>query len=837
MHTVRKIPHKNRRKQELEILYQLAHDLARSSDTRAIAEHLFARTQSLLSADYGFLMLTSAAGRELRGVAAYGVDSEVFRQERIDLREELAPVVLAFQKKQPVVVTDVAHNPLVSERLRKDYHFVKSAWLVPLMSGESTVGAFMVGYASQREATPEELRLLQLFGDEAALALERARLTEELRDREQRLGAIFAASPDYIYLTDSEGNLLDANPALLKRVGVSLEQMQQKNFMDFFAGDNLAEVVQAVANVRDGQEIRGLEIRARDSQGGIFEYEVNAVPLKEHGAVTTVLNLARDITARKRAQEALRESQERYRAIVENTYDLICELAQDAQYVYLSPNYPEVLGYMPSELLGRNALDLVHPTDLPAVVAAFNSSSDQGQGTFRARHKTGEWRWIESTGKVYHTARGERRAVIVSRDITARKRAEEAVAQLAAIVESSEDAIISKTLDGIIVSWNAGAQRIYGYAAEEVKGHPISMLAPPARFDEVLQIRERTKRGEHVDHYETVRVRKDGKPIHVSLSISSIKDAAGKIIGISEIVRDLTERKHLESQLALARKLEAIGQLAAGIAHEINTPMQYVGDNTRFLQDAFHDLEELLKSNTQLLAASKTGTVTPELVTQVEAAAAAADLAYLSVETPKAIRQSLEGIERVTKIVQAMKEFSHPGTEEKVETDLNRAIDTTITVARNEWKYVAELVTDFDPALPPVPCLPGDFNQVILNLIVNASHAIAAVAGDGSPDKGTITVSTRHEGDWVEIRVCDTGTGIPEAIRSKIFDPFFTTKEVGKGTGQGLAIAHSVIVDKFGGTLTYETTAGKGTTFIIRLPLAPEPLPMEHSGEKVHSLR
>ena len=242
MHTVRKIPHKNRRKQELEILYQLAHDLARSSDTRAIAEHLFARTQSLLSADYGFLMLTSAAGRELRGVAAYGVNSEVFRQERIDLREELAPVVLAFQKKQPVVVTDVAHNPLVSERLRKDYHFVKSAWLVPLMSGESTVGAFMVGYASQREATPEELRLLQLLGDEAALALERARLTEELRDREQRLEAIFAASPDYIYLTDIDGNLLDANPALLKRVGLSLEQIQQKNFPKTdFAYINLKE--------------------------------------------------------------------------------------------------------------------------------------------------------------------------------------------------------------------------------------------------------------------------------------------------------------------------------------------------------------------------------------------------------------------------------------------------------------------------------------------------------------------------------------------------------------------------------------------------------------------
>src|SRR5207237_10699527 len=183
------------------------------------------------------------------------------------------------------------------------------------------------------------------------------------------------------------------------------------------------------------------------------------------------------------------------------------------------------------------------------------------------------------------------------------------------------------------------------------------------------------------------------------------------IMGVSEIVRDITERKHLEAQLALARKLEAIGQLAAGIAHEINTPMQYVGDNTRFLQDAFQDLEKLLKSNTRLLPASKTGTATPELVTQLEAAAAEADLAYLSVETPKAIWQSLEGIERVTKIVQAMKEFSHPGTEHKVAININRAIESTITVARNEWKYVAELVTDCDPDLPLVLCLPGGFNR------------------------------------------------------------------------------------------------------------------------------
>jgi signal transduction histidine kinase len=192
---------------------------------------------------------------------------------------------------------------------------------------------------------------------------------------------------------------------------------------------------------------------------------------------------------------------------------------------------------------------------------------------------------------------------------------------------------------------------------------------------------------------------------------------------------------------------------------------------------------------------------------------------YLAEEIPKAIEQSLEGIERISKIVRSMKEFSHPGTYDKVAIDINRAIENTVTVARSEWKYVAEMMTEYDPSLPLVPCLPGDFNQVILNLIINATHAVSDIVGDGSKGKGAIKVSTHHQGNWAEIRISDTGPGIPEEIRSKIFDPFFTTKEVGKGTGQGLAISHSVIVDKHKGTLDFETEAGKGTTFIIRLPI------------------
>ena len=287
-------------------------------------------------------------------------------------------------------------------------------------------------------------------------------------------------------------------------------------------------------------------------------------------------------------------------------------------------------------------------------------------------------------------------------------------------------------------------------------------------------------------------------------------------------LRNITQRKILEGQLVQAQKLESIGQLAAGIAHEINTPTQYVGDNTRFLQESIADLQKVLEEFKSLLSSVEDGSVTTEKIAKVKTVMEDVDLDYLLDEIPISIEQSLEGIDRVAHIVRAMKEFSHPGSKEKIPVDINKAIETTITVSRNEWKYVAEMETDFHIELPMVPCLPGEFNQVILNMITNAAHAIGTIVGDGSNGKGVIKIVTSCNGGWAEIRISDTGTGIPEANKDKIFNPFFTTKEVGKGTGQGLAIAHNVIVERHGGQIIFETEESKGTTFIIRLPIDSE---------------
>jgi len=274
----------------------------------------------------------------------------------------------------------------------------------------------------------------------------------------------------------------------------------------------------------------------------------------------------------------------------------------------------------------------------------------------------------------------------------------------------------------------------------------------------------------------------------------------------------------LQTQLTQMEKLDSIGQLASGIAHEINTPIQYIGDNAQFLQSVFADLHRILEKYSQLLEANRTQTVSPELIVQIDALLEKTDIHYLAQEIPQALGQSIEGINHISGIINAMRDFASQGLGDKKCIDINQAIASTITVSCNKWKYVADMVTDFDPALPLTLCLPAEFNQVILNLILNAADAIADVVGDGAKGKGNISIRTRHDDQGIEIRVSDTGSGIPENIRDRVFDPFFTTKEVGKGTGQGLTTSYAT-VKKHGGSISFETEMSKGTTFIIRLPI------------------
>jgi signal transduction histidine kinase len=305
----------------------------------------------------------------------------------------------------------------------------------------------------------------------------------------------------------------------------------------------------------------------------------------------------------------------------------------------------------------------------------------------------------------------------------------------------------------------------------------------------------------------------------VSITVNPTQAEGGR--GFAIIGSDVTERQLLEMQLHQAQKLESVGTLAAGIAHEINTPMQFVSDNLRFVSQSVTPLTAVLQLIPEIVDGSRSGTVPPDLVARLDLATAGVDVAFLADELPAALGEMQEGVLRVTTIVRAMKDFSHPGNQGRQSADLNKAISTTLSVARNEYKYHADVETDFGE-IPLADCYVADLNQVFLNLLVNAAHAIKDVVGDGG-GRGTIRISTRLDGDTIEIRVSDTGAGIPEHVRDKIFDQFFTTKAVGKGTGLGLAIARAVVIDKHKGSIRFESEVGRGTTFIVRIPVAAQP--------------
>lgn len=414
-------------------------------------------------------------------------------------------------------------------------------------------------------------------------------------------------------------------------------------------------------------------------------------------------------------------------------------------------------------------------------------------------------------------------------DVTSRRKAEielvAAHAENELLLATISSGLIGLDINERVSRWNNAAERILGIPRSQAVGRTLGETGMNLDWaDLILGMNTCLTEGRTIDLQGMFFRRPDGSEGTLDVSIVSSWAHQGdgsEGLGMILTITDSTERKLATLQRLQGQKMESIGQLAAGVAHEINTPIQFVGDNMRFLNDAFRDLSQAMAAYGQLLEAARAGSVDEGLIKSTQAALATADVQYLNEEIPRAISQSLEGIARVADIVRAMKEFSHPDQGERKPTDINRAIQTTITVARNEYKYVADLVTDFDTSLPLVPCIAGEFNQVILNLVVNAAHAIGDVIGKKG-GKGTITVSTRGIDTWVEIRIRDTGTGIPESIRGKIFDPFFTTKGVGKGTGQGLYIAHTVISKKHGGTIEIETAVGQGTTFVIRLPLRQE---------------
>ncbi len=609
-------------------------------------------------------------------------------------------------------------------------------------------------------------------------------------------------SADAVLLVDEDGRIAAANAAAERLYGYTGAELEALSVRDLRGAPAVVEVTEFIARLT--REI-GLtyEVTHRRKSGTILHLEARVALFEEDGRRYASATL-RDVSSRRAADERIALLQ---RALEQSPVSVMLTNPR-GRIEYVNSRFCALTGYSQREVLGRNPRFLSAGLDAPETYRELWQAvlaGNEWRGVLRNRKKNGErYDELASISPVFDDAGRLTHILAVKEDITERRRAQTAIEEsknrLQNVIDSTPDWVYATDLEGKFLLANTSFAAALGMHPRDLVGRPVALLD-----------------GLRIDG-ETFRAPDGGARVFDTFVVP-LRNKGDEVYGTLHFGRDVTASKAaahehalIQMELQQAQKLESIGRLAAGIAHEINTPIQYVGDNVRFLQDSFESLRDLLAACEQLDA----GGGDPATLVRV---ARSVDAAYLAAEIPSALQQTLEGVQRVSAIVHAMKDFSHRGAAEMAPTDLNRAVESTVMVARNEWKYVADMALELEPDLPVVTCLAGEIKQVILNLVINAAHAIGSVVGDGSLTKGRITIRTRRSGAFVELAVQDSGGGIPESIRDKIFEPFFTTKPLGQGTGQGLTLARSVVVDRHKGTLQFETAPGTGTTFLVRLPV------------------
>ena len=685
-------------------------------------------------------------------------------------------------------------------------------------------------------------RLLPAIWREIAASREQR---QELLAVENRIAAIADATSEAIIMQDQGGRVSFWNPAAEAIFGYTTAQALGQEFTSLvLAPEQRASFALAVSQSYGlscrphDAEVRQLIGTRRNGQTFPMEFTLAPVRMKEGVEVVVVL---RDISARKKLETEQRERLELFQSLVDTIPTPFFYKDGQGRMLGWNRHLEEFLNLEPQALTGRTIREALPPGQAePAERFDTQLAASSHVISYPARLEMpdGTSRHVIFRKTAYAGAKGTVAGIIGTiQDITELKEAEDALRRTEELFTT-----IHKHLVDLVAIIDESGKRIYsspsyefvlGYTLEEMERLGSKELLHPEDREAITQALEALSRGKPTQRMEYRLRHKDGSFLSFESTAALVSTSEGSPKQALIVARNVTDRKQeearraaVEVQLRQAQKMEAIGQLAAGIAHEINTPTQYIGDNTRFLRDSFDEAFGLMgKLMAHVLTISQLeGAGAPEAKTALEEMAQT-DLDYLGEEIPKAIQQSLEGVGRITRIVSAMKDFSHPGGESKSATDIHRAIESTVTVSHNEWKYVAELETRFDPSVPLVPCFAGEFNQVVLNLIVNAAHAIEDRRKQtGSSALGKIRVHTLNHGSEVEVAVSDDGAGIPPEIQHRIFEPFFTTKPMGKGTGQGLAIAHGVVVEKHGGRILLESEPGVGTTFRLFLPL-PEATP------------
>lgn len=549
-----------------------------------------------------------------------------------------------------------------------------------------------------------------------------------------------------------------------------------------------------------------------------------------------IVEKEQEIEARTLAERALQEAELQYRSIFDNALEGIFQTSADGRLITVNPAMATILGYDSPATLVREVPDIrTHMQTNPARRDTFFrrllTGNQINNFEIQVTHVTGKILWISLNARPIMDAQGNLNKIEgIAEDITKRKEAEDKLTRYHEELEETvrlrtsevreNQTFLQEVLEGIqaavivihqetkaVMDCNSITEHLLGYDKKALSTVEGSLKRISVLFADL---------GDKSLNREFVVERQDGVVIPVLRNVLPVIFKGVPAYAI--ILFDISERKALERQVNMAQKLQSIGQLAAGIAHEINTPIQYIGSNISFLSESFGQLLEIHKRYTELMDRAKAGDDISEAIEEVSRQVEGLDLEFLQEEIPHAVKESLSGVDQVASIVKAMKQFAHPEQDNLTSVDINSALEQTAAISKNEWKYVADLQMDLDSTNPSIDGYPGPLNQVFLNMMINAAHAIQEQVGE-SDQKGQISIRTTTNASLAVISISDTGCGIPADKIQKIFDPFFTTKAVGKGTGQGLSIAYSIVTEKHKGTIEVESKVGWGTTFTIRLPI------------------
>ena len=677
-------------------------------------------------------------------------------------------------------------------------------------------------------------------------AMERNQAKSRLKESDDRQRAILESVQAGIFIIDPESHvIIDANPAALNMLKQSADQVVGKICHQFVCPAEEGKCPATDLNQTIEQSERELLL-----PGGRRIHILKTVSTIQLQGKPVLLESFFDISAIKKAQAVLERSKKeledevqkrihqvqlgkkQWEATFDAVPDLITLIDNDFKIIRANRAAAKMMGLEPADMVGRRCYELFHtggtsPKNCPHAKLLRDKKEHIESIKDMERGRD----FLISTSPLLDEKEKIYASVHVMRDVTQLKKAERtARAQvdfLNMLIEAIPNPIFIKNKDGVYIRCNTAFADFIGKKKTEIEGRSMFETAPAELAETYGSQDKHFLESSKGRAFETKVLHADNTLRDVIVYKATFQGKADNEQSVIGVVVDITERKKMEDQLRRAQKLEAIGQLSAGIAHEINTPTQFIHTNAEFIKEAVDELLDVILRTEELFSSGAVKVEGKEQLIEIRALMADC-IENLSEDVQDAISGTMEGVNRISAIVESMRYFSHPGAENKVRIDVNRAIEQAITVSKNEWKYNADVEVRLDPALPPLLGYSGPFNQALLNLIVNAAQAISQASETSPEQKGKITITTGMENGRIRISIKDSGTGIPEDVLPRIFDPFFTTKEVGKGTGQGLALVQSVIVEKHQGDIEVETELNKGTKFLLKIPVKDEEGEMEN---------